>query len=279
MRFFLILLLVSLSFAQAPEIKRSISVDGEVECPGDILHFEIRASDGSFADNVELRLVLHYPYQGLTAIKNVDGGIGSFQLTKNGTYRIYIKTEQYNHDDFVQFDYPKMCPPVPQRQLALSIDPDCSANTMIVKATDPEPVKDAIISSGNWSTTTNSEGEAIVPFVEGINRVSVSKENYTGAEQYFDIDCNPPECLENNECGSDEICSNFSCIKISGDCGFAQNHSWYQYQCCGNSDCNGSICINNSCKEIITNEIIIETEKPATCASLIGLLLLLFIKV
>ena len=116
--FVLLLLLWSFSMAAEADIVYYLGLEMETSCPGDILSVDAIASNGEPAPDVELRLVLHEPFQGLRALKHTDSdGHTFFELTRNGTYRIYINTDAYNHETYEIFQYPESCPPPPPEQL------------------------------------------------------------------------------------------------------------------------------------------------------------------
>ena len=75
----------------------------------------------------------------------------------------------------------------------------------------------------------------------------------------------PPDgkkgCTTNSECTDAQYCSGGSCIDVSsGSCGYLSNHSWFQYACCNDSDCNaGYVCFEHACIE--RNITIVAAEK------------------
>ncbi|MBS3067590.1 carboxypeptidase regulatory-like domain-containing protein [Candidatus Micrarchaeota archaeon] len=59
-------------------------------------------------------------------------------------------------------------------------------------------------------------------------------------------------CSNDNICKTDESCntSEYQCEKVEGECGYAKEHQWVNYECCKDSDCKtGYKCDNNVCKE------------------------------
>ncbi|MFA5412754.1 MAG: M64 family metallopeptidase [Candidatus Micrarchaeia archaeon] len=57
-----------------------------------------------------------------------------------------------------------------------------------------------------------------------------------------------PECLANSDCNSTEHCVAGSCAGVTGLCGYAENHSWYEYQCCADGACSSNEeCVEHSC--------------------------------
>ncbi|MFZ5500397.1 MAG: hypothetical protein ACOY58_00575, partial [Candidatus Micrarchaeota archaeon] len=86
-----ILLLFLLPLPLAANTTYRLDLTAEASCPGDVITVETMASNGMPAPDVELRLVLYEPYQGLRALKHTNAsGQTFFELTRNGTYRIYV---------------------------------------------------------------------------------------------------------------------------------------------------------------------------------------------
>jgi len=58
--------------------------------------------------------------------------------------------------------------------------------------------------------------------------------------------CN--ECYLDEECSDVQSCYNGECINLTGQCGYAQNHTWVNYECCEDGDCKNNLtCINHTC--------------------------------
>ncbi len=295
----LFLFLIQLTFAV--EITYFMNLSLSVSCPGDVLHINATASSGEPAADVELRLVLYSPYQGLRALKHTDEqGLTSVELTKPGEYRVYISTEEYNHPKYVAFSYPSMCPPPPPKAFNISVVPDCNYSLMEITITENgTPVEGVFVRTGEWSSLTGSKGEVSLPFEEGWVFVSANKSGYVYQEVFVDINCTPPGCINDEDCASDQYCWDGNCLNITGDCGYAANHTWFVYECCSDSDCAaGFECLNNSCvlkpppppppnvtniteENISINETTLpEKEEPEEIcvAAMLPLLLLLFRK-
>jgi parallel beta-helix repeat protein len=60
------------------------------------------------------------------------------------------------------------------------------------------------------------------------------------------------ECADDNDCASSQYCESGECSDVSGECGYADNHSWVSYQCgdaagCPGCDagfaCEGNVCV------------------------------------
>ena len=252
---FLLILLVSFSFAQ--NVTYFVNISAWVQCPGDHLFMEAIASNGQSVPGVELRLVLHSPYQGLRAVQTTDSdGQASAVLTKTGEYRVYINTEDYNHPQFVTFYYPELCPAPPPRSLNVTATPDCNNSLLIITADDNgTPLEDVFIRTLNWSSFSGPSGSVAFPLEEGYAYIQANKSGYYEVAFWENVSCEPPEppkpppeCLENSSCASDQYCLNESCMNLTGDCGYAENHSWVNYGCCEDNDCGYKmICQNNSC--------------------------------
>ena len=290
MRFFFFMLLLSFSFAQEPEITRALDISAHVVCPGNHLILSAEDSAGNPAEDVELRLVRHYPYSGLVALGRTDqNGLLEFILTKNGSYRIYINTDAYNHDDFAEFGYPELCPALPTPDFELSVEPDCEKRNLVITAHNSGPLKDVIITTPFWSSTTSSLGKVVFPLEEGFLSINAQLENYTEKNLTVEIDCTPPECTGDSACAMNQFCLNETCTEVIGECGYAENHSWISYECCEDSDCNEQmLCENNTCipepvetinqtNESMMNETAPEpaAEKEPVCVTFVIFLILL----
>lgn len=244
--------------------------------------------------------MLYAPFQGLRALKHTDEqGMTFVELTKPGEYRIYMQAEDYNHPQYVEFRYPEMCPPPPPKSFNVSIEPDCNNSQLMVTVTENgEPLEGVFIRTEEWSSLTQSAGRVPFPLEEGLVFISANKSGYSYQEMFVDIDCTPPECLEDEDCAFDQYCADENCTNVTGTCGYAANHSWISYECCSDSDCeSGFECLNNSCvlkppppppvnvtnvteENISTNETLPpgEEEQVAVCPAAILLLLFLFFR-
>ena len=95
---------------------------------------------------------------------------------------------------------------------------------------------------------TDSHGtlELTIPF-EAEYKLSVTKEGYDSYKKIFNIDCTE-ECLSDIDCPPDFICLNHSCSQLTCDCGYIENHTCINYDCCLDSDCDeNEKCINHEC--------------------------------
>lgn len=251
----LIVLLVLLSLIHAADnetpIKRYLNLGAEATCPGNILQMNATSSDGLPAYDVELRLVLYLPYQGLRAIAHTgEDGLASVQLTKNGSYRIYINTDKYNHEKYVEFDYPALCPPPPPQEFLVNASADCESNLTLIRVSKSgAPLPGVFVWAENWSTVTGQGGVAVFPLMEGQIYIRAAKENFSSKEFYSLITCAPPlECYFDSDCPGDAYCNGGTCFNISGECGYPLNHTWVLHQCCMDSDCgDGFNCADNTC--------------------------------
>ncbi len=283
------------STAFAVEVTYFMNLTLETTCPGDVLHITAMASNGQPVPDVEIRLVLYQPFQGLRALKHTDGqGMTFVELTKPGEYRVYMQTEDYNHPQYVEFSYPEMCPPPPLKSFNLSIEPDCNSSLLNVAVTEEGiPLEGVYITTGEWSSLTQAIGKVSFPLKEGLVLVSANKSGYSYQEMLLDINCTPPECLEDEDCASDQYCWDRQCLDITGECGYAANHTWFIYECCSDSDCDADFeCLNNTCvqrppppplieENVSVNETVPpeEAEQEEICgAALLPLLILFFRK-
>jgi hypothetical protein len=108
-----------------------------------------------------------------------------------------------------------------------------------------------------------------ISFMTGIWVFVMEKADFRKREAHFEIsgclvnvseplqNVTPPapECTNDNECKSSEICNlaTGNCKQITGTCGYAANHTWINYECCEDADCGeGKECdeFSNECKEI-----------------------------
>ena len=255
MRLVLILLLM-LSFSFAQNVTYFLNISAYVSCPDDRLFLEAIASNGQSVPGVELRLVLHSPYQGLRAVQTTNSsGQASAVLTKPGEYRVYINTEDYNHLQFVTFNYPELCPAPPPKTFNITAAPDCNNSLLIITANDSgAPLEDVFIRTLNWSSFSGPSGSVAFPLEEGYVYIQANKSGYFEQAFWTNISCkppvpeSPPECLGNSSCAEDQYCLNETCLNLTGECGYPENHSWMQYECCEDDECGYKmLCQNNSC--------------------------------
>ncbi|MFH1784925.1 MAG: CARDB domain-containing protein [Candidatus Micrarchaeota archaeon] len=60
-----------------------------------------------------------------------------------------------------------------------------------------------------------------------------------------------PECTIDSECSDSKACLGGECKEVTGICGYAANHRWNYYDCCWDNECGtNQICSNNSCLTI-----------------------------
>ncbi len=246
-----LLLLAATSFSLNATIIRFMNVTTSTSCPGDWLYMNATASDGTPAPGVELRLVLYEPYWGLRAMEHSDAnGLASVQLTRAGYYRLYMYTNDYNHDQYVEFDYPSMCPPPPPTPMNLTVSVDCNDSVIIITAASGgAPVSGVFVSTQDWSSMTGDSGTVSIPLEEGDLFVNATKKGYASQAFYQTVSCAPPpQCTDSSSCADYQACLAQECVNLSGTCGYAANHAWTSYACCSDSDCgNISMCVSNTC--------------------------------
>jgi len=251
-----LLLLMCLSFAADDvNITRHLNLVSSVTCPGNVLHMNATSSDGTPVAGVEIRLVLYVPYTGFRGLGHTDAdGYASMELTKNGSYRIYLYNTTLDHEKYVVFEYPRMCPPPPPKLMDVSVEPDCEGMRLTITTTKNEtgePLEGVFILAGNWSSFTGNGGRVSVPFDKDYVYITAERGNYTTQKFYFDARClPPPECLIDADCDDFEFCGiSGNCANATGVCGYPANHTWVAYGCCADSDCGNEslFCGNNTC--------------------------------
>lgn len=248
------MLLLIPAFASAEltlEVTHYLTVTTNVTCPDNTLHVLAMGSDGNPGVNIALRLALMEPYQGLRAVMHTDeNGMASVELTKTGLYRLRIYTDDYNHEEYLEFNYSEMCPPPPPKQMEVDVEPDCiNGNVLINITSGGVPVSGVLIRTEKWSSLTGSSGFASFPLEEGLTYISAESSGYAKVEFYKNLSCAPPpECVQDGDCADDQYCANNECVNVTGTCGYAANHSWMAYDCCSDSDCGAdSLCTGNRC--------------------------------
>lgn len=78
-----------------------------------------------------------------------------------------------------------------------------------------------------------------------------------------EVECPVDECTADEDCDGDEQClvgeeaplpecePLHACETLEGECGYAENHTWIEYECCEDADCEqGYACIEDLCTEI-----------------------------
>jgi hypothetical protein len=246
-----LLFLAALSFSINVTVTRYMNVSTSTSCPGDWLFMNATDSEGNPAPDVELRLVLYEPYQGLRALEHTDqNGLASVQLTNTGHFRLYIYTNDYDHDQYVEFDYPARCPPPPPKTMNITVTPDCADNLLVISAASGgAPLSGVVITTPDWSSMSGDSGNVSFPLEEGDIFINASKTGYSNPQFYYTVSCAPPpECTDDAACGTNQSCVGGRCENLSGTCGYPENHTWVHYTCCSDSDCGStSMCLNNTC--------------------------------
>ncbi|MFH0737555.1 MAG: hypothetical protein V1827_02575 [Candidatus Micrarchaeota archaeon] len=188
MRLFAISLLM-FSVSLAANTTYRLDLEMHAECPGDMLIVDAVASNGEPAPDVELRLVLYEPYQGLRALKHTDySGHTAFELTKNGTYRIYINTDTYNAKDYEIFRYPERCPPPPPKKLFAVVEVDCDGMSVKANVTDGgSPVGGVFARTLHWSSMSGKDGLVSLPLEEDDYFLAVGDGDREGFVVFGDI--------------------------------------------------------------------------------------------
>ncbi len=245
-----LLILAAVSFPDNATVVRFMNVTTGTSCPGDWLYMNATASDGTPAPDVELRLVLYEPYLGLRALEHTDeNGLASVQLTRTGHYRLYMYTNDYNHDDYVEFDYPSLCPPPPPLGMNVSVSVDCADRIVsITAASNGTPLSGVFVAAQEWSSLTGDSGEVSIPLQEGDLFINATRQGYTSQAFYYTVSCVQPQCTDPSQCSDNQACLAQECVNLTGSCGYAANHTWNGYACCTDSDCGAlSRCVGNTC--------------------------------
>jgi hypothetical protein len=247
----MLLALCSLAYPATEPDKEYLNLEFDTSCPGNNLQVTASAG-GKPAVDVELRLVLYEPYQGLRAIAHTDkDGEAHFYIEKVGKYRIYPNNEDYEIDSqFENFFFTKLCPPPPPKEMEISTELDCEAGLLMIEASHAgEPLSDVLIVGSQWASYTQSDGKTFLPLDGNTLGFNATKTGYadesigTGTRCSFD-------CLSDDDCEMEEFCDVGDCKEVIplGDCGRAKEHEWVPYACCDDSACDeGLVCRGYIC--------------------------------
>ncbi len=104
--------------------------------------------------------------------------------------------------------------------------------------------------------TAGSDGTATFSLTEGgTYEADASNSNYGSGKTKFTFStCAPPGsqlCTSDADCPMTDFCNLAigACQPVQGACGFADNHTWYKYQCCADADCPPSnVCVVHTCE-------------------------------
>ena len=155
----------------------------------------------------------------------------------------------------------------PDKPLSLSLDSSCEEN--VVTATsggDPvSEVRVAVIRVGGAAITVNwTDSNGQIKFTDedceplgccgltvdvfgskkGYKKAELIGENLIPCEQ-----CEPPECVSDDQCPTDERCEDGECVPVDCPCGEVRNHACDPYECCADDDCpEGQVCRNHECQ-------------------------------
>lgn len=192
MRLIALLLIIS-SLSMAANTTYRLDLTMETSCPGDVMTVDAIASNGQPAVDVELRLVLYEPYQGLRALKHTSSsGQTFFELTRNGSYRVYVNTEEYNHEKYYPYEYPELCPPPPPKHMVVAGEINCDSRIMKINVSDNDgPVENVFVNSLYWSSMTGKAGTISLPFEEDDYFLSFSRTGYNDGTVLFENPCYP----------------------------------------------------------------------------------------
>lgn len=88
-----------------------------------------------------------------------------------------------------------------------------------------------------FSIKTNNAEVGIVSLDMNIDYTDLSGSNSIALRIPIEINEGADTCFNNNDCLSNEICSDNRCEELTCDCGYAKNHECIGYECCNDSDC------------------------------------------
>jgi len=208
----------------------------EIECPSDnvVLRFVDDMDDPIVGERIRVDgPVLPTQYYDTDS----DGEI-SFTAWADGAYRIRVTTASDYCEDEYLLSY-TLCPEGCYDDEDCEIDEYCDLS---------------VSTPGDCAPVECECGEIRDHACEDYE--CCSDEDCSEGERCVDHEC-VGGCEDDSGCAGDEFCSDGACIPVEGDCGYAENHTWYDYECCGDDDCPfGFVCQEFNCVlyRIITNE-------------------------
>jgi uncharacterized repeat protein (TIGR01451 family) len=135
--------------------------------------------------------------------------------------------------------------------LSVSFSSDCDGNVVTVESGGDAIAGAQVKVNGDVIGNTNSDGE--ITF-EGCGLVDATvlakKSGYIQDHIHVDtVACSQcVQCVNDNECPTDNACTSGKCVPITCECGKIENHACTQYECCSDSECpQGELCTNNVC--------------------------------
>jgi parallel beta-helix repeat protein len=155
--------------------------------------------------------------------------------------------------------------------LSVDLDSSCDGNTITVNSGSADiSGADVLVDNADnladlGSGTTDGDGQLKFSGCDLRVRIRVTKNGYQTLETTRKtIACEQcVECVTDNNCPDNKVCSNEHCIGFSCSCGYPQNHRCASYQCCSDGDCSKNMtCVAHSCK---VPEVIYECYSDKDC--------------
>ncbi len=152
-------------------------------------------------------------------------------------------------------------PPSPSedKDLRLSYSVICPGDIVVFEAEEVNgpAVSDVRLTLYNVQTSTyiatkytNAAGEAefVMPLLEGTYYVHILRSHYDYDTPYVFTYELCAECVDDDDCPDNMMCSNGQCVEVPCECGYVENHRCVEYDCCADEDCDqGQICQNHQC--------------------------------
>lgn len=202
------------------EDKDELNLSWEQVCPENGMLVNVR-SDGSTVSGVEVRLLLQDPYYGLIDQQDSnESGQVMFNTDITGTYWIYAHGSGYYSFGPLEAEYTACEPEVTE---GCDVDSDCASTETCEGGTCTQVECECGM----------IEDRTCVPYECCSDTECSEGEVCTGNQCVIE-----PGCTTDSDCADEETCSSEICIPVeTGECGYVQNHSWQDYECCQDSEC------------------------------------------
>jgi uncharacterized repeat protein (TIGR01451 family) len=138
---------------------------------------------------------------------------------------------------------------------------ECPGDILVVEVSAGEPIENAEVKLVRVDSefgivgeeNTDSDGEATFEIDdEGEYRIYVSAGGYSFRDPYSLSFSLCAECISDDDCLDLEMCSDGSCEPVTGECGYAEDHEWIEYECCADAECpEGFSCSDHECIETV----------------------------